>query len=118
MLAPASAAAGQRRAAQAHTGGVEDGVGERRGNRADRALAGTRRRQFGAVNRHDVDRFRHLGDVEDRVGEPVGAGDLGAVEGDLLRERPAGALDNISFDAAPEPVRVDDQPGPLILAFS
>jgi quinol monooxygenase YgiN len=70
----------------------------------DRALTGAARRQFGAVNQHDVDRFRRLGDVEDRVGEPVGAGDLRPVEGDLLRERPAGALDDVSFDAAPEPV--------------
>ena len=47
------------------------------------------RRQFGAVNQHDIDRFRRLDDVGGSVGEPVGAGDLRPVEGDLLRERPA-----------------------------
>ena len=40
------------RAAQAHAGGVEDRLGERRGDRADRALAGAGRRQFGTVQEH------------------------------------------------------------------
>jgi hypothetical protein len=35
---------------------------------------------------------------------------LAAVEGGLLRERAAGALDDIALDAALEPIRVDDQP--------
>ena len=85
------------------------GVGEGRGDRSDRALAGAGRRQIGAVDQHDVDRLGRLGDVEDRVGEPVGAGDPGAVEGDLLRQCPAGALDDVALDAASEPVRVDDR---------
>ena len=74
----------QRRAAQAHAGGVEDGVGERSRDRADRAFAGAGWRQFGAVNQHDVDRLGRLGDVEDRVGEPIDARHFGAVEADLL----------------------------------
>jgi hypothetical protein len=63
-------------AAQAHAGRVEDGVGDGRGDRADRALARTRRRQVGAVQQHDVDRFGRLGDVEDRVRKLIGAGGL------------------------------------------
>ncbi len=51
-----------------------------------------------------------LGAVEDWVGEPVGAGDLGAVEGDLLGKRAARALDDVAFDATAQPVGVDDQP--------
>ena len=65
---------------------------------------------FGVVDQQDVDRLGGLSDVEDRVREPVGAGDLGAVEGDLLRECPARALDDIALDASREPVGVDDQP--------
>ena len=89
---------------------VEDGVGEGGGDRVDRALAGARGRQLGVVQQHDVDRLGRLGDVEDRVGEPIGAGDLGTVEGDLLRERAAAALDDVAFDAAAQPVGIDDQP--------
>jgi len=35
---------------------------------------------------------------------------LARSKGDLLGERAARALDDIAFDAAPQPVRVDDQP--------
>ena len=103
---------GERGAAQAHAWRVEDGVGEGGGARADRALARTGGRQFGAVQQHNVDRFGGFGDVEDRVGGPVGAGDPGAVEGDLLRKGAAGALDDVAFDAADAaagPVGADDQ---------
>ena len=34
----------------------------------------SKRRKFGAVEQHDVDCLGRLADVEDRVGEPVGAG--------------------------------------------
>jgi len=47
-----------------------------------------------------------LGDVEDGVAEPVGAGHLGAVEGDLFRQGAAGALHDVAFDAAAEPIGV------------
>jgi hypothetical protein len=67
---------GQGRAAQAHAGRVEDGVGDGGGDRADRALAGAGRWQVGAVQQHDVDRFGRLGDVEDRVRKLIGAGGL------------------------------------------
>jgi len=53
-----------------------------------------------AIDQHDVDCFGRLGDVEDRVGEPVGDGDLGAVEGYFVRERPAGPLDDIALDTS------------------
>src|SRR5262249_6835732 len=64
----------------------------------------------GRFRKYEAARLGRLGDVEDRVGRPVGAGDPGAVEGDLLRQGAARALDDVAFDAAPEPVRVDDQP--------
>ena len=54
---------GQGRAAQAHAGGVEDGVGDSRSDRADRAFTRAGGRQFGAVDQHDVDRLGCLGDV-------------------------------------------------------
>jgi hypothetical protein len=101
---------GQWGAAQPHASRVEDSVGEGRGDWADRALASASRRQFRAVDEHDVDGLGRFGNVEDRIGEPVGAGHLGAVEGDLLRQGAAGALDDVALDAASEPVRVDDQP--------
>jgi hypothetical protein len=62
------------------------------------------------VDQHDVDCLWRLGDVEDRVSRPIDAGDLGTVEGDLLRQCAARALDDIAFDAAPQPIGVDDQP--------
>jgi len=98
------------RAAQAHAGRVEDGVGEGRGDRADRAFAGAGGRQLGAVQQHDVDCFGRLGDVEDRVARPIDTRHLGAVEGDLLGQGAVRALHDITVDAAPEPVGVDDQP--------
>jgi hypothetical protein len=35
--------------------------------------------------------------LRQRDSEPVSAGDLGAVEGDLLCERPIGALDDVAL---------------------
>jgi len=67
-------------------------------------------RQFGAVDQHDVDFLGRLGDIEDRIAEPVRSGDFGAVEGDRLRQRGAGALHDVAFDAAAEAIRVGDQP--------
>ena len=61
-----------------------DGVGKGRSDGADRAFARTCGRQVGAVDQYYIDRLGGLGDVEDRVAEPVGAGHFGAVEGDLL----------------------------------
>ena len=91
-------------------GRIEDGVDEGRGDWADRSLASAGGRQFRAVDQHDVDGLRSIGDVEDRIGEPIGAGHLRAVEGDLLGEGAAGVLDDIAFNAASEPVGVNDQP--------
>ena len=102
--APASAAPGSAGCGEGARRSRRRRRWDGRGDRADRALAGAGRRQCGAVEQHDVDRFGRLGDVEDRVGKPVGTGDLGAVEGNLLRQGPAGALDDIAFDAALEPV--------------
>ena len=48
----------QRRAADAHAGGVEHRIGDRRRQRPDRRLAGAGRRQVGMVDRDDVDRAR------------------------------------------------------------
>jgi hypothetical protein len=63
----ASASAGLRRSgvggARRRRTPVEDSVGDGGGDRADRALARTRRRQLGAVQQHDVDRLGRLGDA-------------------------------------------------------
>ena len=60
------------------------------------------------VDQHDVDRLRRLGDVEDRIGQPVDAGHVLAVELDLLPQRAADALHDVALDAFRQPVRVDD----------
>src|SRR5207253_406400 len=78
-------------------------------DRADRRLAGARRRDLGPVDQHDVDRLRRLGDVEDRVSHPVDAGDVLAVELDLFPQRAAGALHDVALDRVLEPFGVDDQ---------
>ena len=70
----------QRRAAQPDAGGIEHGIGDGRGNWADRAFAGAGRWQFGTVDQHDVDRLGRLADVEYRIRKPVHTRDLGAVE--------------------------------------
>src|SRR6266851_3733372 len=99
----------ERHAAEANAGGVEDGVGDRRRDRAGRGLAGALRRQLGSVDENDVDRLRRLGDVENGIGQPIDAGDVLGVELHLLPERPAGALDDVALDAATQPVGIDDQ---------
>ena len=70
---------GQRSAAQAHAGGVEDRVWRGRRRQGGSSFRPTCGRQFGAVDQHDVDRLGGLGNVEDRVAEPVGADHYGVV---------------------------------------
>src|SRR5262249_43047185 len=98
----------ERHAADAHAGGVEDRVGDRRRHRADRRLAGTGGRQLGMVDQHHLDRLWRLGDVEDRVGHPVHAGHVLSVELDLLPQRAADALNNVAFDRMRQPIGIDD----------
>jgi hypothetical protein len=101
---------GEARAPLAKRIGVPSGVwGSSCGDRADRAFADAGRRQFGAVQQHDVDFLGCVGDVEDRVRKPIDADDLGGVEGDFFRQGAAGALDDIALNAAPQPIGVDDQ---------
>ena len=61
-----------------------------------------------AVDQHDVDLFPRLGDVEDRIGPPIDAGDILLVELDLLPQRAAGGLDDVILDGVAQPVRIDD----------
>src|SRR5262252_2395409 len=98
----------ERHAADAHAGGVEDGVGDRRRQRPHRRLAGAGGRDLGPVDDHDVDRLRRLGDVEDRVGHPVDGGHVLAVELDLLPQRATDALDDVALDRMREAVGIDD----------
>src|SRR5262249_16689050 len=100
----------ERHGADAHAGGVEDRVGDRRRHRTDRGLAGAGGRQLGMVDRHHLDRFRSLGDVEDRIGHPVDAGHVLSVELDFLPERAAHALHDVALDGVLEPIGVDDLP--------
>jgi hypothetical protein len=93
---------GQRGATQPDAGRVEDGVGQRRGDPTNRALAAAGGRQFGAFDQHDINRFRRFCNVQDRVAEPVNARDLSAVEDP--RDRIAAYLSSIGearrFDEA------------------
>src|SRR5436305_5684948 len=60
------------------------------------------------VDQHHLDRFRRLGDVEDRVGHPVDAGYTIEVELDLLPQRAAHTLHDVALDGVLEPVGIDD----------
>ena len=75
-------------AGRSHAAGVVDWVGECADDRTDRALARDARRRTAAIAQHDFDRFGH---AEDRVGEPIGIGDLGKAEDEVFRERLAAA---------------------------
>src|SRR5215831_6982120 len=52
-------------------GCVEDRVRDRRGDRSDRGFAPVARSNIGAVDENDVDRLGRLGDVKDRISDPV-----------------------------------------------
>ena len=98
----------ERRAADAHAGGVEHGVGDRSRHRPARRLAGARRRDLRMIDQHDVDLLRRLIEFEDRISPPIDAGDVLVVEFDLLPQRAAGRLDDIVLDRVMQPIRIDD----------
>src|SRR3984893_1987014 len=99
---------GERHAAHAHAGGVEDRVGDRGGHRPDRRFAGARRGDFRMVEQHGLNLLRRLGDVEDRVADPIHRGHGLVVELDLLPQGAADALHDVALDALGEAVRIDD----------
>ena len=98
----------ERHPADAHAGGVEDGVGDGRRDRPARRFAGARRRDLRMVDQHHVDLFGRLGDVEDRIGQPIDAGHGLVVELDLLPQRAADALHDVALDRHADAVRIDD----------
>src|SRR5262245_21921937 len=60
------------------------------------------------VDQHHLNRFRRLGDVEDRVGHPVDAGHVLSVELDLLPQRAADALNDVAFDRMRQTIGIYD----------
>src|SRR3954447_20471427 len=98
----------KRHAADAHAGRIEDRVRDRRRHRPDRGFSRTGRRQLGMIDQHAVDRLRRLGDVEDRIGEPVHARYRLAIESDLFPQGARNALHDVALDAFDEAIRVDD----------
>src|SRR5471030_2094946 len=62
------------------------------------------------ADQHDVHLAGRFGDVEDRIADPVHAGDRLAVEGHFLPQRAADALHDVAFYAFHQPIRVDDLP--------
>ena len=42
--------------------------------------------------------LRHVGELQDRVADPVGAGDAAGVEGDVFDQRAADGLHDAAFD--------------------
>jgi hypothetical protein len=70
---------------QAHAGGVENSIGDGRGDRPAGRFAGAARRQFGPVDQGDVDLLGRILDVEDRVALPVDAGNVYCGRTSLLR---------------------------------
>src|SRR6185437_10013646 len=71
-------------------------------------LAGAGRRDLRMVDQREVDLLRCFGDVEDRIGLPVDAGDVLAVELDLFPQRAGNALYDVALDALLQAVRIDD----------
>src|SRR6185436_4642923 len=82
--------------------------GDRRRDRPDARFPGARRLDLRMVDQHEVDLLRRFGDVEDRIGLPVDASDVVAVELDLLPQRAGDALHDVALDALLQPFRVDD----------
>src|SRR5262245_38956865 len=93
--------------AQPDAGCVKHRVRDGGRNDRGRGLARTPRLFVWPVNElhHDVG---HLREREDRIARPVEAGDLRAVELQLLYQRPAHGLDHIALDLALQAVGVDD----------
>src|SRR5262245_38045321 len=93
--------------AQPDAGRVEHRIRDRGGNDRGSGLARTPRLFVWPVNElhHDVG---HLREREDWIARPVEAGDLRAVELQLLYQRPAHGLDHIALDLALQAVGVDD----------
>src|SRR6516164_8149188 len=98
----------KRYAADAHSGGVEDRIGDRRCYWADRRLARASRWQFRVIDQHHVHLARRLGDVEDRIRLPVNASYHFVVEGHFLAQRAADALHDVALDAFHQSIRIDD----------
>src|SRR5215471_4280362 len=99
---------GERHAAHAHAGGVEDRVGDGGGDRPDRGFARPCGGDFRMVDQHGFDRLGGLGDVEDRVTDPVHRGHVLVVELDLFPQGAADALHDVALDALGKSVRIDD----------
>ena len=49
-----------------------------------------------------------MGNVEDRIGQPIDAGDVFVVEPDFFPKRAADRLHDIAFDRVQQSIRVDD----------
>src|SRR5258708_35969914 len=99
----------ERHRAQTDADGVEDGVRDRGRNHRGRRLA----RAPGLLGRpvdeldHDL---RYLGEGDDRIGRPVEARDMRAVEGDLFLEGAAPGPDDVAFALVLDAVGVDELP--------
>src|SRR5258708_18786669 len=63
------------------------------------------------VDQHALDARRRLGDVEDRVADPIDRSHALVVELDLLPQGAADALHDVALDALGEAVRIDDLAG-------
>src|SRR5258708_20474615 len=60
------------------------------------------------VDQNDVDLFRRLRDVEDRIGDPIDCGHRLAVEFDFFPQGAAHALHDVALNRLGHTVRVDD----------
>ena len=70
------------------------------------------------IDQREIDRLRRLGDVEDRIGHPVDAGDGLAVERDLLPQRAADALDDVALDGVLEAVGLQGKENEVVRNLS
>src|SRR5207302_6676966 len=59
-------------------------------------------------DQNHVDRFRGLGNVEDRIGQPIDADDVFVIEPDFFPKRAADRLHDIAFDRVQQSIRIDD----------
>src|SRR5213593_2276202 len=87
----------ERCLAQPHSDGIENRIGDCRGDRRAGRFAAAKGGHLRAVEQDDRD-FRNVRKSKDGVSAPIKSLDSGGIELDFFHERAADALNNISLD--------------------
>jgi hypothetical protein len=80
------------------TDSVGNGIGDRRGGRPLRCLAGAEKRLARPIEHVDLDRITRLREAHDRITAPVAAENAASVKQDALIKRPARGLHDAALD--------------------